>query len=490
MGSDPCMSHELIFRGASELAELIRSGAVSACEVLDAHLTHLGRCNPRLNAIVTLNPHAKTQAAEADRFLAQGGRPGPLHGVPFTAKDTLQTAGLRTTASYPPLAEHVPSSDALVVERLKHAGAILLGKTNAPPLAMDSVTDGPIFGRTSNPWNLNHTPGGSSGGEACAIAAGLSPFGVGSDIGGSVRVPAHFCGVFAIKPTEHRVPTLGHIPPLPDQPNTARFMLALGPVARSIGDLGLALSVMAGPDPRDPDVPPVPFRSASPRKPSALRIAWTDSFGGVPVDDEICAALRVLVEKLNSLGCRCERNIPSGLDFTDVWNAYGQLAAFILMPPIPRAFRLAFKLAARTSFRDPVFKALAKKTALHPRDLFRALELRDRMIASIESFLAEYDAWLCPTAPIVAPVHRETKLPGRTFEVSGGRISELMANGGYTLPFNLTGHPAVVFPAGSTALGLPIGLQLVGRRWRDEDLLAVAETVAQVSGPFKRPPGF
>jgi amidase len=183
------------------------------------------------------------------------------------------------------------------------------------------------------------------------------------------------------------------------------------------------------------------------------------------------------------MGCRCERKDPPDFDFAQVWQAYGRLIAFTLMPPIPRALRLGFKLAAHLRFRDPVFRAIAGKTSLHPCDLFRALDLRDQLIGSLEKFLEPYDGWLCPPAAILAPPHRKRKVPGRSFDVSGHPTSELMANGAFTLPFDLTGHPAVVFPIAMSG-NLPVGAQLVGRLWRDEELLAAAEALAAASGPF------
>ncbi|NEO92949.1 MAG: amidase, partial [Moorea sp. SIO3G5] len=207
---------KLVFLSASELAKAIRDRTVSSVEVLDAHLEHIALHNSKLNAIITLDAeNAYQRATEADDALGRGEIWGRLHGVPVTIKDSLETKGLRTTSSYEPLANYVPTQDATVVARLRAAGAILLGKTNTPKLTTDFQTNSPLFGRTNNPWNLDYTSGGSTGGGAAAVAAGLSPLELGSDLGGSIRVPGHFCGVFGLKPTEHRVSTFGHIPELP-----------------------------------------------------------------------------------------------------------------------------------------------------------------------------------------------------------------------------------------------------------------------------------
>ncbi|HEX2184945.1 MAG TPA: amidase, partial [Chloroflexota bacterium] len=317
---------ELVFSSATQLAARIRTRRVSAVEVLETYLAQIERHNPTLNAIVTLDVEgARRRAAEADRAMMQGEVWGPLHGVPITIKDTLETAGLRTTAGYPPLADHVPTADATVVARLRQAGAILLGKTNVPPLALNFQTENPIFGRTLNPWNTDHTPGGSSGGSAAALAAGMTALDVGSDLRGSLRVPAHYSGVYTLKPTEHRIPTSGHIPELPGTPRGVRHMDTVGPLARTVEDLALALRVMAGPDERQWEIPPLPAQVPPRLKPARLRLAWTDDFAGVPVAGEIRAALAGLVQKLEGLGAQVERRLPHGFDFMAAWETWGEL---------------------------------------------------------------------------------------------------------------------------------------------------------------------
>src|SRR5213080_4945853 len=236
------MSEELTTKSATELASLIRSREVSPVEVIDAHLRRIESINPSLNAIVTLAEDAIDHARAADSALSKGERAGPLHGVPFTVKDTIDTRGLRTTSGSQIRAHHVPERDAPVVARLKAAGAIILGKTNTAEMAIPYETDNPVFGRTNNPYDLSRTPGGSSGGEAAAIAAGLSAAGIGSDLAGSIRVPAHFCGIAALKPTTGIVPMEGH---LPLAMGTLSLGASIGPMARRVADLALLFSVIA-----------------------------------------------------------------------------------------------------------------------------------------------------------------------------------------------------------------------------------------------------
>ncbi|MGZ3673665.1 MAG: amidase family protein, partial [Ktedonobacterales bacterium] len=263
---------DIVFSSTAQLAAAIQAKHVSAAEVLDAHLAQIEAHNPTLNAIVTLDAErAHERARQADLALARGEMWGPLHGVPFTLKDALATAGMRTTTGFPPL-DHIPQEDSTVSARLKAAGGILLGKTNVPPMLADCQSSNPIFGRTNNPWDIARTPGGSSGGAAAAVASGMTPFDIGTDLSGSLRIPAHFCGVFALKPTEHRVPLTGLIPGLPPPPSV-RIMSCIGPMARTAEDLALLYSIIAGPDGRDTDVPPVPLDAVPSLDLQQLRIA-------------------------------------------------------------------------------------------------------------------------------------------------------------------------------------------------------------------------
>lgn len=255
------------FCSALELASSIRERRCTAAELVELYLSRIERHNAALNAVCTLDAAgARRRAREADAALARGERQGPLHGVPMTIKDALETEGVRTTGGHPPLKDYVPARDAPAVARLRAAGAILLGKTNVPPLSADYRADNPIFGRTNNPWHVERTPGGSTGGGAAAVAAGLSAFDVGSDLAGSVRTPAHFCGLFALKATERRIPNAGHIPEPPGQPRAVRHMNVLGPLARSLEDLGTLTRIFPGPIPASPTFLPSPGRSRRRRR--------------------------------------------------------------------------------------------------------------------------------------------------------------------------------------------------------------------------------
>ncbi len=483
------MSDEILFLSATELARKIRDREISAEAVVDAHLKHIEQHNPTINAIVTSNEsRARQRAKEADEALEHGEIWGPLHGVPITLKDALETEGLRTTGSFKPLADYIPREDAAVTARLRAAGAIILGKTNMPTLASDVQTNSPLFGRTNNPWDLRRTPGGSTGGGAAAVAAGFTPLEIGSDIAGSIRLPSHFCGVFGLKPSEHRVPNTGHIPEPPGAPKGVRHMAVVGPLARSVEDLRLALSIIAGPDNRDSEVPPVPLESPSALSLNEYRFAWSDDFGGIPVTVETKEALARLAKLLRGRGCHVEKCGPPDFDFREAWYTFGELYGSEVgagMPVVPRFFTwLQF---IRWRKHSPIIQGAVRGMELSMPGYVKALTKRDGFITKLEEFLESWDGWLCPAAAVPAFPHCKT---GKRFMVDGERVAYHMAAMGYTSIFSLTGSPVVVLPFSLSGDGLPIGVQVVGRRWRDMELLNVAEALTGVTGPFQSPKVF
>lgn len=471
--------------GATGLARRISRRELRSVEALDACLARIGDRNPELNAVVTLNEEAARRGArEADEALEVGEPLGPLHGVPITVKDCWETAGLRTTCGFPGLEDHVPDRDATCVARLREAGAVLLGKTNPAMLAADWQTDNPVFGRTNHPDAPSRTPGGSSGGSGAAVAAGFSPLDLGSDLGGSIRVPAHFCGVCGLKPTEHRVPARGHIPdwhiPGREPAGVLRHMGTYGPLARSVADLRLCFSVIAGPDGRQPEVPPMPVER-EPEAPAleSLRVAWTDRFGSAPVSEDTRQALVGLAATLEAAGCRVEHVQPR-LDFERIWQTWGEIAAVELrvgMPLLLRSLLLArFLLMSDRS--APPRRGLLRGLRMGHGAHAKALSRRDRTVRDVDRILAGRDVWLCPVSATPAFPHGT---PGAPIPVDGVDVPYTMVTAAYTTPFNLSGHPVVVLPADRSTDGLPIGVQVVGHRWRDERLLDVAEALEIVT---------
>lgn len=454
---------DLVFTSAAALAAAIRRRDVSAAEVLEAHLAQIAAHNAPLNAVVTLAAEsARLRARAADAALARGELWGRLHGVPFTLKDALATAGVRTTTGVPFL-DHVPSGDSTVAARLRAAGGILMGKTNVAAMLGDPAqSDNPIFGRTSNPWDAARTPGGSSGGAAAAVAAGMTPFEVGTDLSGSIRIPAHFCGVYGLKPTEHRVSLDGLMPGLPP-PRSVRIMSCIGPLARTAEDLALIYGIIAGPDGRDTDVPPVPVDAPPELGLAGLRVAVAPTLPGVPAAQSVRDALQQLAQLLQRAGAIVDAApLPAPEVGEDLMRA-GALIGMMVGAGEPDAEE------APPSFAQ----------------YLAALHQRDQAIQAWEQFFARWDVLLCPAAMTTAFPHCA---PGAPLAVDG-REEMYWAVSGHTVLFNYTGHPALVLPHTRDAQGLPIGAQLVARRWDDARLLAVAQALAAATGPFRRPPG-
>ncbi len=486
---------DVTFKTATELADAIRDRQISAVELLDAHLARIEQHNPALNAIVTLDTErARARAKEADDARSRGEFWGVLHGVPVTIKDAIATEGIRTTGGYEPLSDYVPDQDAPVVARLKAAGAIVIGKTNLPVLSRDFQCENPIFGRSNNPWDLERTPGGSTGGGAAAVAAGLSPLELGSDIGGSVRIPAHFSGIYSLKPTEHRVPTIGHIPDLPDRPRAVRHMNTIGPLTRSLGDLDLAIRLISGPHSREVEIPPVPLDSVATPRIADLRLAWIDQFGSVPVTRDTSAGLEALAEKLTEAGAPVERRLPDRLDFEILWEMHGALIHAERSSTMTADEEAAY-LRERgldlnnldASSDNPMERGMAKAANATVRDLADILNRRDAQIRVLEEFFSEVDALLCPVTATPAIRHCPRNTP---IDVDGRQVAYWSAGGGYTGPFNLTGHPAIIVPLTQSSEGLPIGLQIVGPRWSEMKILAIAHALQPFVQGYRRPPGF
>jgi amidase len=489
--------HDLVFLPAYQLASLISTGKVTSSEVVDAFLEQISLHNKKLNAIVTLDEYgARKRAQQADEALAGGELWGPLHGVPITIKDNYATAGLKTTTSYPPHADYVPDFDATVVARLKDAGAIIIGKTNLPQLAMDYQTISPIFGVTNNPWDQRRTPGGSTGGGAAAVAAGMSALSIGNDIGGSIRIPSHFCGIYGIKPTENMVSKFGINPGFPQgKYRSVRHLVSCGPLARSIEDLKLSLRIIAGPDNKDEDVPYISLTEPKKRELEKLRIAWTDVFGGVPVTQETRQALEQFTDKLAQRGCKVNRTEPKDFSPEVIWNTYGEIMDMELGAYTPSFMRFISYIFGGYYRKDVPFLKMVYPTTYDK--YMKALTRRDILVSSLENFFDEWDVWLCPVSCTPAYRHIKPKryfgpyaLYDREILVDNEPVNYLVANGSYTTVFNLTGSPVVVIPIGYTKDGVPIGVQIVGKRWHDMELLGFAQQIDEVAAAFRNPPGY
>ncbi|HZI46449.1 MAG TPA: amidase [Pyrinomonadaceae bacterium] len=469
------MSNDLTTKSASELVALMHSREVSPVEVVDAHLRAIERTNPAINAIVTVAGDIRKQAVEAEDAIMRGQAVGSLHGLPVTIKDTIDTAGVRTTSGSRIRAQHTPQQDATAVARLRAAGAIVLGKTNVPEMAIPYECDNPIFGRTNNPYNLECTAGGSSGGEAAAIAACLSPAGIGSDLSGSIRVPAHFCGVTGLKPTVGRVPMDGH---MPSASGIVALGACIGPLARHVRDLALLFRVLA-------DLTDRETMTADEILDTSLRgtrVAWYGDDGTMAVADEIRHAIASAVRALAAAGLETFEAVPPG---------------------VPRAPQLWIELFSRAANSEiaSLYRGHEDEAGpqvyhfLHNED--EAAEFEDRIdnaeklasaVVERERLREDLLRWLKKTPLIVAPVGATVAFEhGRQrVDVNGTYVNVFRAFS-YSQTFNVFGLPSVAVPAGKTSNGLPIGVQVIGRPNEEFTVLAAASVIEEALGGWTPP---
>ena len=482
---------DLDFASAGEVARAIRRGDVSSVELTTRTVERIKRYNPRLNAIVTLTEDAAlARARAADEARARGDWWGPLHGVPCTIKDTFETAGVKTTAGVSSLAQHVPARDAAVVERYRGAGAVILGKTNVPEWASDWQSYNAVFGAANNPWDLSRTPGGSSGGEAAALAAGLSYLSAGSDIGGSIRVPAHFCGVYGHKPTLGVVPLRGHIPPPPGGPPGPPSSLAVaGPLARSAADLALALQILGGPDGDEARA----YRwSLPPARGSRLtdyRIGFVLDDPRCPVSPEVGAVVRQAVDALRKAGAQLEEGWPPGVVPADQYDAY--LYALFATFGFQLKDEQLESLRARAASKEGGYPSIIARAWTDPIKSHQAAARR-RMAARAawQAYFRTHDAFLLPTefVPAFPHDHSQPQQARRLATPAGPReYYDLL----FWIAFaTLTGLPATTAPIGLTSGGLPVGLQIIGPYLEDLTPIDIAGKLADVAGGFRPPGGY
>ena len=470
---------EIVYASLVETAKNIRGRKISPVELAEAHLARIARLNPKLNAFVTVDAErARAQARSAEAAVSLNSKTtslGPLHGVPISIKSSVDVAGLPCECGSVLRKGNTPPEDAPLVGRLRAAGAVILGNTNVPEFLMAYETDNLLYGRTNNPWDLERTPGGSSGGEAAAIASGCSAGGVGSDGGGSIRVPAHYSGICGLKPTPGRVPSTGHFPA---SAGPFAQLGVVGPMARTVRDVAQLFEVMAGPDPGDPAAAPVPLRRWSADEIRKLRVAYFEDDGATPVTPETTAAVRAAADALRSNGFSVEPWRPPNLDrvWQFWWNLFG------------RAGQMAFgpTLEGHDQDLSPILRAFRARVAEEPpltaQDLLNTLLARDVLRGNLLAKMEVFPILLCPVCAVPGFRHGE-----REWTVQGRKVEYLKAMS-YSQWFNLLGNPAAVVPVGRSPEGLPIGVQVVGRPWEEETVLGVSAIIEDACGGFRRPP--
>ena len=448
---------ELCFRPATELVQDIAAKRLSPVEIVDTFLARIERLNPTLNAYCTVTAdQARAAARHAEEVVMRGAALGPLHGLPVSIKDLIFTQGVRTTRGSKLYEHYIPDRDAPVVERLKAAGAIVLGKTNTPEIGWKGVTDNLVFGPTRNPWNLERTPGGSTGGGSAQVAAGLGPIAIGTDGGGSIRIPAAFAGCFGFKPS------FGRVPVYPAAPNEA--VSHTGPLTNTVRDAALTMNVIAGPDDRDRNSLPasgLDYLAACDGDVKGLRVAWSADLGYATVDPQVRRMAEAAALRFAELGCDLETVDITWSNPDEAWNAifYGGIVATV-----------GDRFDAIRDQLDPGLAAIVE-ACRHDSQMqyVKALVARNAFWDEARTLFERFDLLLTPTVPLPA-----FELTRNTPWLVPGRLIESLGWSFFTYPFNLTGQPAANLPCGFTSDGLPIGLQVVGRRHADATVLCAA----------------
>ena len=458
---------------ALEMRDLLLAGELSARELLSAHLLQIEKLNPELNAIVTLVPErAEELAALADQAFAEGRTLGVLHGLPVAHKDLVDTAGVLTTLGSPIYKDRVPESDDLIVERMRNAGAIMIGKTNTPEFGAGSQTFNEVFGVTSNPYNTDMTCGGSSGGAAVALAARMLPLADGSDLGGSLRNPASFCNVVGFRPSGGRVPTV---------PNSNLWlpMSTKGPMARSVPDIALLMQAIAGPHqlaPSSNTEPPEIFGGSLERNFSGARVAWSPDLGGLPVDPRVRAALSPIPDLLTDLGCEIVEDWPDLSDAPEIFQILrAQIFANSYAPILE---------THRAEMKQTVIWNVEKGLSMTVGEYGRALSKQAQMFSKLQGFMEEVEFLVCPVAQ-VPPFPKGIEF---IEEIEGVRFETYIDWMRSCSDITTTTHPAISVPAAFTDDDLPVGLQIVGRSRADRSVLELAHAFEQIAQVGQRAP--
>jgi amidase len=459
--------NELLRHPASGMARAIREKKVSSAELIEAHLERIEAVNSKLNAIVQLpSDRVMAEARAADVALARGEIKGPLHGVPVTFKDAIETAGIISTGGTLGRRNFIPQQDAVIVKRLRAAGAIVLGKTNCPEFGWAWESDNLIYGRTNNPYDLSLSPGGSSGGESALISAGGSPLGFGSDAGGSVRFPANCCGLASIKPTSSRIPRTGHFP---GPGGTLDALWQIGPLARSVEDLELALKIVSGVDGHDPAIVPAPLGETARVDVKKLRVAFHTDNGIATPEPEVADAVRKAALALSDAGANVEEALPPGI--SETFEIYRGL----FCADGGAGLRALIELAGTREIHPLLQQALniQQQHGISMADYGRLVGRWDAFRSAMLGFMENYDALLSPVCSFAGMVHGSTykRLPSFS----------------YTMTHNLTGWPAAVVLAANTPEGLPIGVQIAAQPWHEHVALAIARVLEESLGGWQAP---
>ena len=479
----------MIFDSAHEILEKIKQGEVSSLEVLESFLAQVEKVNPKINAIVALDiERAKEKAKEADNKISLKSKLGPLHGLPMTIKDAFEVEGIVSTGGNPAWKDNIPKRNAEAVQRLVDAGAIIFGKTNVPFLSSDLQSFNKIYGTTNNPWDLERTPGGSSGGSAAALAAGMTPLELGSDIGGSIRVPAHFCGLYGHKPSYNIISEVGHMPPPPGSILTGNGLSVAGPLARSPEDLEIALDVLVAAQEQDSQAWKVKLPKARTKKIKDLKIAvWPDE-PYAEADDEITSLIKDTAEDLRHAGAKVE-TVDLPISFEEIDKIYSLLLNPLMLAGSPKeTFETLAKLNESLDPNDVSELAkVARGSVLKHADWVLVNAIRQNMRQKWREFFNKFDVILCPTCITPAFKHNHNPVHERKLTING-KDDEYLRATLWAGPAVSAGLPSTNVPIGMSSNNLPISMQITGPYLEDKTCLEVAKVIRNLRGGFKIPP--
>ena len=479
----------MIFDSAHEILEKIKQREVSSLEVLESFLAQVEKVNPKINAIVALDAErAKEKAIEADNKINLKSKLGPLHGLPMTIKDAFEVEGIVSTGGNPAWKDNIPKRNAEAVQRLVDAGAIIFGKTNVPFLSSDLQSFNKIYGTTNNPWDLERTPGGSSGGSAAALAAGMTPLELGSDIGGSIRVPAHFCGLYGHKPSYNIISEVGHMPPPPGSILTGNGLSVAGPLARSPEDLEIALDVLVSAQEQDSQAWKVKLPKARTKKIKELKIAvWPDE-PYAEADNEITNLIKDTAKDLKHAGAKVE-TVDLPISFEEIDKIYSLLLNPLMLAGSPKeTFETLAKLNESLDPNDVSELAkVARGSVLKHADWVLVNALRQNMRQKWREFFNKFDVILCPTCITPAFKHNHNPVHERKLTING-KDDEYLRATLWAGPAVSAGLPSTNVPIGMSSNNLPISMQITGPYLEDKTCLEVAKVVRNIRGGFKIPP--
>lgn len=479
----------IIFESATSILNKIKTRQLSCVQVAEQFLAQIERFNPSINAISDLRKREDilAEAQEKDAEIAAGEPLGALHGLPITVKDSFHVKGLITSNGNPQLKSNIATEDAALIQRLQQAGAIIMGKSNLALFALDWQSTNKWFGQSNNPYHTDHVVGGSSGGSAAALAAGFTPLELGTDAGGSIRVPAHFCGVCGLRTTESALPSRGNME-TPGSLRIGRYLTCNGPMARNVDDLELMLKVLWSSGQHFSENPPVPLEQFTPPAHSPLRIAYAETLGGVELDQEYRDIYNNFIERIKQQDEMHLSQASPTYNADQLIDLWGKIVGFdfgVALKRIPFKRLIAY-LFIRGKYKDKQWaKALSRGAGISPLTYARALEQKDNISDQFSSFFQQFDCWITPVSADAAFKHQS---PGVPHMINQKKVPYTRA----FIPFNFTttipGTPILVIPIGQTKKGLPVGIQIHGQKWHDHKILQIGKRLESLTAGFQVPP--